>query len=770
MSFVILLLIGLIILVSITLVRVNNNTRRIEELYYRIQGLKKSVEGEEKSPAIKPTVSDKKIPAKIEAPAQTSSVKDPEISFEMLGGGRPEPPAEKVREEKKSMTKSEWEILIGGKVLNRIGAVAIILGISFFLKYAFDNNWISESVRVIIGAVVGFLFIGGGLKSYQKDYKIFSQGMAGTGISILYLSVYASFNYYYLVSQPVAFVLMSTVTVLAFAQAFYFNSMAVSLIGFFGGFITPFLLSTGHANEIGLFSYLTLLNSGLILVAMRKSEWMLLETLAVISTYSIYFVWYVEYFDTGKATVALVFTTIFWAIFFAANIIHIVRSNRLNGELRLFTATFNLFLYGIAIYIILDDVYPDWTGFAAIFLAGLHSAFYYYIQKYRKSFSHELNFALLSTIILFSLFIYFQFSGYTIVILWSINLLILYWLGVKYKTDLLISSGIILTFITAIKFMGTEGIFSYQPIDEFTLLFNYRSLAYFIPAAVFGMNAMILNNSEYSNSKTLKSGYLYLLCITLCIFIYVETNDYFRAIYEQNKDVDYQMIQFRELLTISGLWVYYSLILAFIGYRKNLIELIISSSFVLGMGVLMAVLVGITYYPLKDFQLAFNYRVLILVLILLSTFTHIYILDGSRNMYGWLNNFFRILQVVSVVVLLTLITAEIKDYYNREISLLDTSSYDYNEILAKLKNMQQMLLSTSWLVVSSLLIVIGIWKKIWIMRITAIVLFGAAILKMFLYDLSFLDTLYRIISFIGLGLILLAASFAYQKYKKFIFN
>jgi uncharacterized membrane protein len=84
--------------------------------------------------------------------------------------------------------------------------------------------------------------------------------------------------------------------------------------------------------------------------------------------------------------------------------------------------------------------------------------------------------------------------------------------------------------------------------------------------------------------------------------------------------------------------------------------------------------------------------------------------------------------------------------------------------------MQQMLLSTSWLVVSSILIVIGIWQKIWVMRITAIVLFGIAILKMFLYDLSFLDTVYRIISFIGLGVILLAASFGYQKYKKFIFN
>ena len=598
MSLVVFFLIGLIILVLITLVRVNNNSRRIEELYYQLQKMKKFIEAEDKPRVSESPAPAKDIPEKKEAPAPAVSTKPGEISFEMLGGSPPAKPAEKIREEKKSMTKNEWEILIGGKVLNRIGAVAIILGISFFLKYAFDNDWISESVRVIIGGLIGFLFIGGGIKSFKNDYKIFSQGLAGTGISILYLSVYASFNYYYLVSQPIAFVLMSAVTVIAFAQAFYFNSMAVSLIGLFGGFITPFLLSTGHANEIGLFSYLTLLNAGLILVAVKKSEWILLETLAAAATYIIYLVWYAEYFYIDKTAVALIFLTIFWAIFFAANIIHISRSERIKGELRIFTAAFNLFFYSIAVYIILDDVYPDWTGAAAIILAGVHSIFYYYIQKYRKSFDNELKFALLSTVILFSLFIYFQFSGFTVLILWSVNLLVLIWFGVKFKTELLISSGIILTFITAVKFLGTDGIFVYHPVEEFILFFNYRSLAYLIPAAVFAVTALTLKNSEYRNSKLLSSGYLYLLCITLFIFIYVETNDYFRAIYEQNRDLDFQSIRFRELLTISGLWIYYSLILAFIGYRKNLIELLISSSCAVGIGTLMAVLAGITYYPL----------------------------------------------------------------------------------------------------------------------------------------------------------------------------
>ncbi len=59
---------------------------------------------------------------------------------------------------------------------------------------------------------------------------------------------------------------------------------------------------------------------------------------------------------------------------------------------------------------------------------------------------------------------------------------------------------------------------------------------------------------------------------------------------------------------------------------------------------------------------------------------------------------------------------------------------------------------------------LGIWKRARVVRIEAIVLFGVSILKIFIYDLSFLDTLYRTFSFVGLGVILLAVSYLYQRY------
>jgi uncharacterized membrane protein len=81
-----------------------------------------------------------------------------------------------------------------------------------------------------------------------------------------------------------------------------------------------------------------------------------------------------------------------------------------------------------------------------------------------------------------------------------------------------------------------------------------------------------------------------------------------------------------------------------------------------------------------------------------------------------------------------------------------------------------MLLSSAWLVYSILLMGYGLWRRTRVLRIAAIVLFGVAILKIFIYDLSFLDTVYRIVSFIGLGIILLSVSYLYQRYRGLIFD
>ena len=61
-----------------------------------------------------------------------------------------------------------------------------------------------------------------------------------------------------------------------------------------------------------------------------------------------------------------------------------------------------------------------------------------------------------------------------------------------------------------------------------------------------------------------------------------------------------------------------------------------------------------------------------------------------------------------------------------------------------------------------MLVVIGIQRRSPLLRWQSLTLFGLVVLKVFLYDSSYLDRAYRILSFLVLGLVLLVVSFFYQ--------
>jgi len=91
--------------------------------------------------------------------------------------------------------KIDVESFVAGNLLNRIGALALIIGMGFFLKYAFDQNWISPVIQILTGIAVAIgLLFGASHCNKQENYKVFAQGIAGAGISIFYLSIFAAYN------------------------------------------------------------------------------------------------------------------------------------------------------------------------------------------------------------------------------------------------------------------------------------------------------------------------------------------------------------------------------------------------------------------------------------------------------------------------------------------------------------------------------------------------------------------------------------------------
>ena len=198
--------------------------------------------------------------------------------------------------------------------MNRIGVLTLIIGVAFVFKYAIDNQYIGETGRVILGVLAGLATLAAGDVLWRREQKVFAQGVCGLGVSILYLSFYATFGFYHLLPQAAAFVLMVLVTAMAGVLALRYNSAAIAALGMLGGYATPLLLSTHHDAPWTFFSYLFLIDLGGVAVA-RVRRWRSLTLLAFLATSILYTAWYLEWFKPEKQTVATVAALAFYALF-----------------------------------------------------------------------------------------------------------------------------------------------------------------------------------------------------------------------------------------------------------------------------------------------------------------------------------------------------------------------------------------------------------------------------------------------------------------------
>jgi uncharacterized membrane protein len=81
-------------------------------------------------------------------------------------------------------------------------------------------------------------------------------------------------------------------------------------------------------------------------------------------------------------------------------------------------------------------------------------------------------------------------------------------------------------------------------------------------------------------------------------------------------------------------------------------------------------------------------------------------------------------------------------------------------------NAPQLALSLLWTLYALAAISAGIWRRVRWLRLFAIALLSLSILKVFLFDLSWLEQPYRIVSFFTLGVILLLVSLLYTRFEE----
>ena len=149
----------------------------------------------------------------------------------------------------------------GESWLKIFGIGLFLFGIVFLFKYSIEQGWITEQIRVGMGLLLGTILLGIGMRIHGRR-RSYSQALLGGAIAAYYITGYAAFQLYGLVSHPLAFGFMILVTVFAFALSVRQDEPLLSILGAVGGLGTPFLLYTGSGSLPGLIGYTCLVLAG----------------------------------------------------------------------------------------------------------------------------------------------------------------------------------------------------------------------------------------------------------------------------------------------------------------------------------------------------------------------------------------------------------------------------------------------------------------------------------------------------------------------------
>jgi len=441
--------------------------RRLRELVELMNVRLATVEGAKEIPA--PTPEPTPAPPTAEAPAPEAAPR----------------PAAKVK---------EWEQILGGNWLARIGIFAIIIGAGFFLKYAFDQNWLGPLARVILGAVGGLGMLGGG-HYWRRRYPTFAQAISGGGIALLYLSVFAAFAIFNLIPFPVAAVLALVVSVASAVLALRYNSMALAIISIIGAFIAPFILAastTGApqaAESFWLLVYVMVVDLGVLwLSSFRNWRWFTL--LALVGSLSVFGMWYDRFGDEVSLMTSMGSLTLIFLIFVGATTLyHFVwrrASQAFDYALMVINAAF---YFGISYALLWDDL-QAWLGGFSLLLVLFYGGLAYVASRRGAENVRLAFFALGIALVFLTVAIPTQLGDKAwTTIAWAAQGSVLMWLSFRLRMPYLRGFSYAVFAAVAVRLMFFD---TTVEMRTFTPVLNERFLAFLVSIAAMYLTSYIL--------------------------------------------------------------------------------------------------------------------------------------------------------------------------------------------------------------------------------------------------------------------------------------
>lgn len=712
---------------------------------------------------------------------------------------------------------------IGGRWFAKIGMAVVILGLSFFLKYAFDNDWIGPGGRVLIGLFVGItlLFLG---EKYIRRFFLYGQILSGGGLAALYLSVYVALSFYGLIDPMVGFAFMTMVTGVAIALSLRYNASSLIIVALLGGFATPFLVSTGENNQVGLFSYIILLDLAVLFVSIFKN-WRWLQICGFLGTMIIFQGWFEKFYSVDQLFSTLFFLTVFFVIYsLSALFYNLIRKTGSSGYEQLL-AMFSGLVYFGACYGILNSDFHDLLGVLAVVLAVYYFLWAFLAKELTPTDDNLYNFLAFLCIGFITIAIPIQFKEFTITISWLVEASLLMFLGAKFfntKGDVLKVFGFFVYFLAVGRILIDAS--QHDTTDlMFINKYFFSSLAAIISAyfaaGCFKNFVGWEDASRYSTVLGYKKTVHFFMVVASLLTVFAVS----REIDAWHKNLIYKeydvVRQANEGVKADFVYNYQGSLVEPNHERIGLLEersgvlmsifVLVYSFFIIGWGLLKdyrsLVFTGIIINAFVLLKLFFvdlwavksAYRTMLSLTGVVGSYFNVLLFSGKTVRiisFREAKKYMLLFAVVANVLTVFFISREISVYYEKLIAVTEQEGQKacqaennsdslfgsfnsnneisnseacnlYQQKIKKLNNQASVAISIFWLFYAIVLVALGFIKRLKGVRLGGMALLLIAIAKLFFYDLWSLGQLYRIIASISLGVVLLGISFAYQKYR-----
>ena len=668
-----------------------------------------------------------------------------------------EPIQTKKQEEPKKIRAEDTESFIGTKVISIVGILLMMLGIGYGAKYAIENNLISPTVWIIAVYILGTALLLLALKLKSK-YENFSAVLLSGAMAIYYFTTYFAFAQYDLIAREVAFGMMLVFTVFTVLAALRYDNQIIAHIGFVGAYAVPFLVRGNNENVVALFSFMTIVNVGILAVAIKK-YWQSLLYSAFFLTWLIFTKWFLsEYNPSYDLNTAIIFTSIFFIIFYATILTYKLLHSKVfdGGDISLIILN-AVFAYSFGLTILSNNTSTEnYLGLFTVLNGVVHIIVNVAIKRFKgyDKNMHYLTFGLALAFITIAIPV--EFDGSWLALFWLAESAVLLWIGRTQKGRFYEIFSYPLLGFAIISLMYGWGEY-YGSLNEFKLFLSVDFFISILFILILG-GMLIIGKKTKENAFNDYGGVLTgVLFPVLYLAFFLEINSYWSAQLEISNELPQwlwknpkaQALSAFRVIWLTNYTLLYLIVISWVNIKiyKNRtfagINLIINA-----IAIFLFLTFGLYNLSLSkgfgDFGTQYLLRYSSIAIfggLLFSTSQYI------KQPFILLNSSVGI-NVATHIIFLCVLTSELFNWMH----LLNTQS------------IYKLGLSLLWSIYGFGLIIFGIWKRLKHLRIMAFIIFGITILKLFFYDIAHQSTISKTIVMISLGAVLLIVSFLYNKY------